>query len=171
MSDELRSILIGTSGLSIALLVALFLTLTRPPVGASAEARNRLMCLAAAVLLIQVVHFTEEWTHEFHERLPGLLGLRAWSAGFFLSFNLFWIAVWGLSVVGLRTHQRVALFPIWFLGIGSTLNGIAHPLLSAVQAGYFPGLWTSPVVGVAGALLLRRLVLFTGHHGASLRTA
>src|SRR3989304_6908238 len=99
MSEELRSILIGTSGLSIALLVALFLTLPRPPVGASAEVRNRLMWLAAVVLLIHIVHFTEEWTHEFHERLPGLLGLRAWSAGFFLSFKLFWIAVWGLSRV------------------------------------------------------------------------
>lgn len=161
MSDELRSILIGTSGLSIALLVALFLTLTRLPAGVPAEARNRLMWLATVVLLIHVGHFTEEWAHGFHERLPGLLGLRAWSPAFFLSFNLFWITVWALSIIGLRTHQRVALFPIWFLGIGSTLNGIAHPLLSAVQLGYFPGLWTSPFVGAAGALLLRRLVLFT----------
>jgi hypothetical protein len=65
----------------------------------------------------------------------------------------------------------VALFPIWFLGIASTLNGIVHPLLSAVKQGYFPALWTSPFVGVAGALLVRRLVLFTERDGASLGTA
>jgi len=58
--------------------------------------------------------------------------------------------------------MRAALFPLWFLAIASLANGVAHPLLS-VQAGrYFPGLFTSPLVGVAGLALLRQMALATG---------
>jgi len=34
---------------------------------------------------------------------------------------------------------------------------VAHPALSVFTQGYFPGLVTSPLVGVLGVLLLRRL--------------
>jgi len=40
-------------------------------------------------------------------------------------------------------------------------NGVAHPLLSVRVAGYFPGLITSPVLGIVGVLLLRRLTSIT----------
>jgi len=49
------------------------------------------------------------------------------------------------------------LFSIWFLAIASAVNGVAHPVLSLVSGGYFPGLWSSPLVGVAGVFLLRAL--------------
>jgi len=39
------------------------------------------------------------------------------------------------------------------------VNGIAHPLLAVDAAGYFPGLITAPMLGVAGAALWMRLVL------------
>jgi hypothetical protein len=38
-----------------------------------------------------------------------------------------------------------------------TGNGVAHPLLSVATGGYFPGLFTSPVVGGIGLVLLSRL--------------
>jgi hypothetical protein len=36
-------------------------------------------------------------------------------------------------------------------------NGIGHPLLAIAQAGYLPGLVSSPLVGVAGIWLWVRL--------------
>jgi hypothetical protein len=53
------------------------------------------------------------------------------------------------------------LFPLWFLGIACALNGLAHPLLALRSGGYFPGLITSPLVGVAGVLLLWRTLRVT----------
>jgi hypothetical protein len=41
------------------------------------------------------------------------------------------------------------------------VKGILHPLLSLATRSYFPGVWTAPVVGVFGLLLLRRLGLHT----------
>lgn len=55
-----------------------------------------------------------------------------------------------------------ALFPLWFLGIAGVANGVAHPALSIRTGGYFPGLVTAPLVGIAGALLIRRLLAVTG---------
>jgi hypothetical protein len=45
--------------------------------------------------------------------------------------------------------------------IASIVNGIAHPMLAAVAHGYFPGLVTSPVVGVLGVLLSLRFGALT----------
>ena len=93
----------------------------------------------------------------FHLRYPELLGLAPWPPSFFVTFNLVWIVVWGLSLLGLSRHVRAAYFPMWFLGIGSAVNGVAHPIFSMAVSGYFPGLLTSPLVGLLGVLLLREL--------------
>jgi hypothetical protein len=61
----------------------------------------------------------------------------------------------------LAARQRIALFPLWFMGIACVVNGLGHPALSARAGGYFPGLVTSPLVGVLGILLLRKLGLIT----------
>jgi hypothetical protein len=75
----------------------------------------------------------------------------------FVSFNLAWLGIWALSAWGLARRHQVALFPLWFLGIASVANGLAHPLLALNAGGYFPGLATSPLVAAVGALLLVRL--------------
>jgi hypothetical protein len=93
-----------------------------------------------------------------------LLGLTPWSLRFFVSFNLFWLAIWSLSVWGLAARKRAALFPFWFLGIGCVANGLAHPLFSIITRGYFPGLVTSLVAGIVGVVLLRWLLRVTDDH-------
>ncbi len=162
MSDEIRSVLLGTAGLSIAGVAALFLTLSRGGVAGSRPQLRAAIRLAIVAVLLQSAHFAEEYATGFYHRFPEMLGLTPWSLRFFVSFNLFWLAVWALSIWGFAARRRVALFPLWFLGIGCVANGVVHPLFSVRTAGYFPGLLTAPFVGIAGILLLRRLFLVTG---------
>jgi hypothetical protein len=161
MNEQLRSILVGTAGLSIAAVIALVLTLARDGVSADPKRLRSAVHLAIIAILFQVIHFAEELATGFHQRFPELLGLAPWPLGFFVSFNLIWLGAWIFSVFGLAARWRVALFPLWFLGLGCVANGIAHPLFSLRTGGYFPGLFTSPVVGVAGVLLLRWLFRVT----------
>ncbi|MBI2569230.1 MAG: hypothetical protein HYV63_19595 [Candidatus Schekmanbacteria bacterium] len=41
------------------------------------------------------------------------------------------------------------------------MNGIGHPLFAVASGGYFPGLITSPLIGVAGVVLWGRLLRAT----------
>lgn len=156
-SSDLRSVLSGTSGLAVLLLISAGLTLARPHVSLESPARSRFLALFGVALGAQCLHFTEELLTGFHQRFPVLLGLSPWSTRFFVSFNLIWIALWAASALALRPGFVAALVPLWFLALALLLNGIAHPLLALRAGGYFPGLYTSPLVGVAGALLARRL--------------
>jgi hypothetical protein len=161
MNDSLRSILLGTAGLSAAALVALLLTILRRPVAGDPAGRERTARLFLIGLAAQCLHFMEEFLTRFPDRFPELLGLSPWSEDFFVVFNLIWLSVWILSTIGLQRGYRFALFPIWFFAIASMANGISHPALSLMVHGYFPGLITSPVVGVLGVLLWLSLRVLT----------
>ena len=161
MSDELRSILLGTAGLSAGAVVALYLTLARGPADAGGPRPRDAIRIAVAATIAQAVHFVEEVATGFHHRFPEMLGLAPWSLGFFVPFNLVWLAIWALAIWGLVARRHAALFPLWFLGIAGVANGVAHPVLSLRAGGYFPGLVTSPLIGVAGVLLFRRLLAIT----------
>lgn len=76
---------------------------------------------------------------------------------FFLAFNIAWLVIWYLSISGLEAQQRAALFAAWLLAIAGMLNGIAHPLMAVAVGGYFPGLVTSPFIGIASLWLWCRL--------------
>ena len=169
MTEELRSILLGTAGLSVAAVIALLLTLARGGVEADPARLRSTVRVAVGAILCQSAHFSEELATGFHQRFPELLGLAPWSLRFFVPFNLIWLALWTLSVFGLAARRRVALFPLWFLGLGCVANGTAHPLFSLRTGGYFPGLVTSPCVGIAGVLLLQRLARVTGTASGSPR--
>jgi hypothetical protein len=171
VSAELRSILVGTMGLSVAVIVAAVLTISREIRISALSELNRVRRVAAMTIVLQCAHFTEEWYSGFHRRFPEMLGLVPWSNTFFAFFNLIWIAIWCLCAAFLRNQPRVLSFPIWFLAIASFLNGIGHPVLSIVSGGYFPGLWSSPFVGAAGLLLFRALSRLTGPSSISRRGA
>jgi len=145
--------------LGVAMVVALGLTIRRDW-RSGADLRSAAW-LVAVTLVAQALHFGEELATGFELRFPALFGLGPMSNGFFVSFNVGWLAIWMLAGWGLARRFRPALFPLWFLAIGSAMNGIAHPLLALRAGGYFPGLVTSPLVGVAGFLLLRRLATIT----------
>jgi hypothetical protein len=140
-----------------AVAVALVLTVLRRPAGPDSRAA-RLLGIGIA---FQALHFAEELATGFHVRFPQLLGLAPWPRGFFVAFNMFWLALWGISAVGLRAGSRPAFFPAWVLALAGAVNGIGHPLLAVAVRGYFPGLFTSPLVGVVGVALWRRLAAIT----------
>jgi hypothetical protein len=157
MHSTLRSILLGTSGLWVADLAAALLTIRRTLLEKDMSGRERVTRLLLVGLAAQCLHFGEEYVTQFEVRFPRLLDLSPWPGNFFVIFNLGWLSVWILSAVGLQRGWRLSLFPVWFFAIASMVNGIGHPVLSILVRRYFPGLLTSPLVGVEGVLLWRRL--------------
>lgn len=158
-TSVITSILIGTSGLAAAGLAALWLTLSRCEISPADVVRVRM--LAGITVLAHAAHFSEEYYAGFYIRFPELFGLGSWPASFFIVFNGVWVAIWLLCIAALARLPRVAVFPIWFLGIASAANGLIHPILAVAVDGYFPGLWSSPFVGILGLLLLRRITSAT----------
>lgn len=171
MTDQFSSILPSTVILGTLAVIALILTITRGWADESRMHTRAAVRIAVIAVVSQAAHFIEELLTGFHERFPALFGAGPMPPGFFLSFNVAWLVIWSLCVLGLSTRRRAALFPLWFLGIGCIANGIAHPLFSVLTGEYFPGLVTSPVVGVMGVLLLRHLLLVTRTIDASPGTA
>ena len=166
MADSLRSLLLGTAALQVTLLVALFLTWTRPGMG-DGPSRDRLLRGFSWALAWQCLHVLEEFLTGFYVRFPALLGLVPWSEEFFLTFNLVWLAIWIVSATALRDGRRWALWPIWFFAMGMLINGVAHPLLAFVAGGYFPGLWTAPLAGFLGGVVFAQLLALTRSPGLS----
>jgi hypothetical protein len=161
MSASVRSELIGTAGLAVAAIAAVLLTVLRVPLAARDDERRRTTTLLCLGLVFQSLHFAEEYATRFFDRFPPVLGISPWSATFFAVFNLCWIVIWICAAFGLQAGYRSAFFPVWFFAIAAIANGLAHPLLSLRVGGYFPGLLTSPFLGVVGVLLLSRLIAET----------
>lgn len=165
MNDALRSILVGTSGLTLAGVLALALTCTRVPAGIPRDKLWSTNALLAACLVLQSAHFLEEYATRFYERFPSLLGLNPWSGTFFVAFNASWLIIWVTAALCLQSESRLTFFPLWFLAIVMIANGVAHPMLAVLVGGYFPGLITAPVLGIAGVVLWKRLLALTQRVG------
>lgn len=150
--------------LGLAAFAALQLSLRHPsPTEFTTEraAASRALAFATA---IQGGHFAEEWATGFHVRFPDLFGLEPMPLSFFVVFNLTWIAIWIASVPLLRLARKPAFFAAWFLAIAGMLNGVAHPLMAVASAGYFPGLISSPFIGLVGIHLWQQLNGATSSH-------
>ncbi len=144
--------------LGTLLIAAVLVSRARPLPALDAAQRRRLTWAAVAAITIQAAHFTEELRGGLAWALPGLFGLDPIPTAGFVGFNVAWLLVWAAAVVPATHGVRVAEWPLWFLGLASVVNGVAHPLLAVRASGYFPGLVTSIPAGVAGAVLLQRLV-------------
>jgi hypothetical protein len=153
----LLSLLPSILVLGLAALAAVGLAQSRPSPLQNATERSVAARALVLALVVQAIHFGEETLTGFPERLGALLGLPAMPMSFFLIFNLAWLAVWVLSVPGLRAARAAAFFAAWFLAIAGMINAIAHPLLAVAAGGYFPGLVSSPFIGAAAAWLWLRL--------------
>ena len=107
--------------------------------------------------MLQALHFAEEAATGFHIQFPAVFDLEPMAFYGFFAFNLGWIVIWIASVPGLGFGRTGSRFAAWFLCLAAITNGIAHPALALIGQGYFPGLITSPLLGLAGVQLFRRL--------------
>lgn len=161
MADVMGSMLVGTAGLMLAGGASLLLAVTRRSMPGTEHARRRAATVMAATVVVQAAHFAEEYATGFPTTFPVVLGLEPWPTTLFVAFNLAWLVVWSWAAARLVSGSHLVGFPAWFLATAAMLNGAAHPLLAAHVGGYFPGLATSPVLGVAGLWLWRRLWCLT----------
>lgn len=146
----------GPAFLSILLLAACMIAWRRRR---SPPAPGRLVSAACLALALQSLHVAEEFATGFHRRVPALLGLDPWSDGFFIWFNLAWIAIWCAAIAAAaRRPSPPSLACLWFLALASAGNAIGHPLLSVMTGGYFPGLASAAAMSFTGPLLITRLL-------------
>jgi hypothetical protein len=109
-------------------------------------------------VVVQCVHFTEEYLTGFQRQFPKLLMGYEWSDARFVGFNMAWLAVFVLAAPGVYRRLPLAYLVVIFLAlIGGVGNGAGHLLLSALQGRYFPGLITAPFCLLAGIAVLTKL--------------
>jgi len=166
VGEDLGSILLKASILLAAAAAAVLLTVARGAGGEDPEARNGAAKLLLLGIALHCLHVAEEFVTGLHRRLPELLDVEPWSDDFFVIVNLLVIALVVLSSIGLAAAFLPAMAPAWFFAIAMAANGVAHPALAVAVGGYFPGLVTSPIVGVVGAVLVRRLWGLTAAEGS-----
>ena len=143
--------------LGLAAIVSVLLTRYRKIQASDQRGITKASLALAVATLVQAAHFSEEAFTGFHEKLPALFGLPPMSFTGLMVFNLAWLAIWVFSIYGLRAGFAFSMFAAWFLAIAGMINGIAHPLLTLASGEYFPGLYTSPIIFIAGIMLWRAL--------------
>lgn len=161
-AQSMISLVPSIAVLVLVAVVALRLALRRPSPTEMTTEREIASRVLALTTVIQSGHFAEEWSTDFHARFPALFGLEPMPLSFFVAFNLTWIVIWTASIPLLRSARKSAFFAAWFLALAGMLNGVAHPLMAVASVGYFPGLISSPFIGLASFFLWKRL------HGATI---
>ena len=158
MNDTLQSILAGTAGLSVIALVSIAVAFTRDTVRQDGVKSIQRICYVGVIL--HFFHFIEEAVMGFHLQFPALLDLVPWPLSFFIVFNFAWVVIWIVSIQ-LVAVSKLAVGALWFLAIASLVNGLFHPAVALLLGDYFPGLYTSLLVGILGGVLVKYLCLYT----------
>ncbi|MEA3016079.1 MAG: hypothetical protein QOI38_801 [Sphingomonadales bacterium] len=109
------------------------------------------------------MHSVEEYVFRLYDLLPparavsGAIGLDR--AGGFAVVNTllvgFGLACW---FVWVRPGRRPARAVAFAWALLETLNGLGHFALAYAAGGYFPGLYTAPLLLILGIRLLARLL-------------
>ncbi|OBB96479.1 HXXEE domain-containing protein [Mycobacterium sp. 852002-40037_SCH5390672] len=110
-------------------------------------------------LIVQFLHFAEEFRTDFKTFFPVLYGGTAYSDNLFVTFNMAAYAVFttcALSVFYL--DARYLLMPaLFFIVYGAIGNAISHTVWSATARAYRPGLITAQAYWIIGPLALYKL--------------
>ncbi|MFC4872608.1 hypothetical protein [Negadavirga shengliensis] len=72
-------------------------------------------------VFIQLTHFLEEYYTRFYERLPLLFDARPWTACQFLTFNIIWIIIFCISVIGVFKKIHLSFLIMWFFVSDETI--------------------------------------------------
>ena len=163
---SLSSYLPSIVALGTILAVAALITAARPRVRADVSQSRRFLVVAALTIAAQALHFLEELGSGFFVEFPAFFGLPPFTKTAFVVFNVAWIGIWVIALVLVRAGSIFATWPLWFLGLAAVLNLLAHPVLAMRAGAYFPGLFTAPLVGLFGVLLVRELIRLTAEEAA-----
>ena len=125
------------------------------------HADRRTSRLFLVLIVAQAAHSVEEYLTRLYDvfrpahYVSTALGL-APPVGFVLANSalaLFGLWCWRFRVRPLHPSARAFA---WFWAILETLNGVGHFALAIFAGGYFPGLYTAPLLfGIGGWLALR----------------
>ena len=112
----------------------------------------------APAVVVQFAHLTEEYLTGFYKEFPPLFGTQWWSErGFVTIIILVFGILYLLAAIGLLYKNPFANCFLWFVALGPMLvNSIAHPIVSLITRGYFPGLLTAPIQLVVSIVFIRR---------------
>jgi Protein of unknown function with HXXEE motif len=113
-----------------------------------------------AALVVQFLHFTEEFRTDFKTFFPVRYGGSAYSDNLFVTFNMAAYAVFTTCAVSVfYLHARYLLMPaLFFIVYGAIGNAISHTVWSAVARAYRPGFVTAQAYWVIGPLALYQLI-------------
>lgn len=119
---------------------------------------------AAFLLLIlaQGIHSVEEYISRLWEHLAparyvaSQFGVSP-PTGFIISNSLLFLLGIVCWLAFVRPARPSAGIVAWCWGIGEIANGFGHIALALGAGGYFPGLYTAPLLLAAGAWLVSRL--------------
>ncbi len=161
MDKETLDLVLGTWVLWVLVAIAAIVAHGRTSLLRSGGLSRILLLTGWIAVCIHSVHFTEELYTGLYQSLPQLLGFPFWPRSAFIAINLVFITGFIMSLIIRGSSHRGVDFPLWVLAVASCANAFIHPALALRAGDYFPGLLTSPLVGISGMALLITLMRST----------
>jgi hypothetical protein len=109
--------------------------------------------LYPGLVLARSLHAFEDYVFGFHESFP----LYSLAPEFFVLLQLGLVLLLAGLIPSVAHGRRWALRAARFWAIVEVVNGAAHLMLGLITWGYYPGLWTAPLLLVFGVALGRSL--------------
>ena len=113
-----------------------------------------------AALVVQFLHFAEEFRTDFKTFFPTLYGGKAYSDNLFVTFNMAAYALFTTcALLVFYLDARYLLMPaMFFIVYGAIGNAISHTVWSVVARAYRPGLITAQAYWIVGPFVLSLLI-------------
>ena len=115
-----------------------------------------------ALVVLQVAHSIEEYIGRLWESFPpamfltGLVSADRETGFIILNAALILFGIWCVAVP-VRLGWAAAPALMWFWVVIQTINGVVHPMWSAAQHSYTPGVITAPLLLGTALMLAFRL--------------
>jgi hypothetical protein len=109
--------------------------------------------LYPGLILARLVHTFEDYVGGYQ----GLSPLSGVAPEFFVLFHLSVLFLLAAATPSVAAGRRWALALAKLWAIVEILNGAGHIMVAVLQWGYYPGLWTAPLLVLFGAALGRGL--------------
>ncbi len=109
--------------------------------------------LYPGLVFARLVHAFEEYVAGFLGRFP----LISVATEFFVLFHLALLLLLAALIPSVAHGRRWALRLAKLWAIVEILNGASHMMIALIEWGYYPGVWTAPLLLIFGAALGRSL--------------